>query len=122
MPRDERQRLNDILKAIANIEQYKGESSREEFGKNKMQQDAILLNLAIIGEAIGAVSDTVKAQNPTLSWVAMKRMRNIVIHAYFGVSLDIVWQTITQDLEPLREQIEAILRTDEGKQDEEESN
>lgn len=57
-----------------------------------------------------------------MRWSAMKRMRNIIIHAYFGISLDIVWQTITQDLEPLREQIEAILRTDEGKQDEEESN
>ena len=73
-------------------------------------QDAIVRKLEIIGEAANNISDKFKARFPDVPWRDIIDMRNRLIHGYFGVDLNIVWQVITKDIPPLHKQIKDILK------------
>src|SRR6266536_1170406 len=75
-------------------------------------QDAVLRNLQVIGEAAKRVSDGTRASHPEVAWKDMAGMRDRVVHDYFGVSLDIVWDVVEIHLGPLRIQILPLLPTD----------
>jgi uncharacterized protein with HEPN domain len=66
----------------------------------------------IIGEAAGRISDEVRAGHPQIPWRDIVGMRHHLIHAYYDVNLDIVWQTVTEDLPPLIPSLESILAED----------
>lgn len=76
---------------------------------NKMMQDAIIRQIEIIGEATSRISIVFKNEYPELPWVDMKDMRNKLIHNYFGVNIKHVWNVVTQDIRPLKLQVEKIL-------------
>lgn len=84
----------------------------EALGQNSQVQDAIVRNIEIIGEAAAHIynrePDFIQ-QHPQLPWAQMRAMRNAVIHEYFFVDLDIVWNTVKHDLPLLKQQIEALL-------------
>lgn len=107
--RDWRLRLQDILGCIVKIERFTRGQSFDTFQANDMMVDAVLRNLEIIGEAAGHIPTDVQERHPHIPWREMRAMRNIVIHAYFGVSLPIVWDTVTGDLTPLPPLLTAIL-------------
>ena len=73
-------------------------------------QDAIVRKLEIIGEAANNISDKFKARFPDVPWRDIIDMRNRLIHGYFGVDLNIVWQVITKDISHLHKQIKDILK------------
>ena len=70
----------------------------EEFCNSRMRYAAVIREFEIIGEAVGKLSEDLKAQFPDVPWREIKDFRNILIHEYFGVDLRIVWNTIHQDL------------------------
>jgi len=70
---------------------------------------ALVRLLEIVGEAAASVSQEQQSQLAKIPWRSMIGMRNRIIHAYFDVDLDIVWQTITEDLPPLVNELERIL-------------
>lgn len=87
------------------------------FEQNPQVQDAIVRNIEIIGEAANRVNRAAPefvAQHPELPWDDMRGMRNIVIHAYFAVDLQIVWRTVQEDLPRLKQQVDKLLH--EGNQ------
>lgn len=98
-------RIKDIIKAITKIEQYLDQMTFSEFKKNEMAIDAVVRNFEIIGEAANNIPDDVENANPQVPWKQMVEMRNFLIHEYFGVDLNTVWQTAHKYLPELKEQL-----------------
>lgn len=107
--RDDRERLEDILDAIARIAKYSARG-REAFESDELIQTWVVQHLQIIGEAASRVSDEMQSAHPEIAWANMVAMRNIIVHEYFGVDRDEVWSTVEFDLPTLKRQIEAIVR------------
>ena len=105
----DRKRLQDILKAILAIESYTV-SSYEEFIIEHKTQDAILYNLIIIGEAANQISDEFQETHATIPWSSMIGTRNIIVHGYDQVKLQIVWEILKEDLGHLKQEISKALR------------
>ncbi len=97
-------RLHDILGAIEAIEAY-SVSSYEEFVEDHKTQDAILFNLVIIGEAANQISEKFQEEHFTIPWSSMIGTRNIIVHGYDQVKLQIVWEIIQRDLDHLKQEI-----------------
>ncbi len=103
-------RIRDILDAIDKIVVHTAELDFDAFVGDGWTVDAVLRNLAVIGEAARHVPDEVVSAYPNLPWREMSDMRNIVIHEYFGVDLAIIWHTIREELPPIVPQLEELLR------------
>jgi uncharacterized protein with HEPN domain len=97
------------LQAITKIERFTHGLTYENFEQNELVVDAVLRNLEIIGEAASNISDDVRLNYPNIPWKRMVGLRNIVIHAYFNVDLNIVWQIIQVNLPATKSHIEAML-------------
>ncbi len=93
--------LNDIIESIADIKEFTAGMTRESFSIDKKTIKAVVRSLEVIGEAANKLPDDVRDGYPEISWQEIIGMRNRLIHEYFGVDLDIVWQTIEEDLKPL---------------------
>ena len=100
----DKKRLQDILDAIEAIEGY-SVSSFEEFLADSKTQDAILYNLIIIGEAANQISEEFQEQYYTIPWSSMIGTRNIIVHGYDQVKLQIVWKILQHDLASLKAEI-----------------
>jgi uncharacterized protein with HEPN domain len=108
-------RLGHIRDCIAKVEYLaKQLYSYDNFEKQWVEQDALIRNLEIIGEASVNISSALKAQYPDVAWVEMRGMRNFVTHQYFGISLSDIWSTVVNDIPILKKQIEDIISDLEG--------
>ena len=102
--------LKDIVKAMEKIFNYTEEMTKEEFKNDDLIVDAVLRNIEIIGEAANSVSNEIHEEYKDVPWRRMIGLRNIVIHEYFGVDLNIVWQVVTVNLPETKPKIEKILK------------
>jgi uncharacterized protein with HEPN domain len=107
--RDIRLFLMDIIEAIENIMEYTHGMDYEDFIKDKKTMDAVIRNLEIVGEAVKSMPEEIKKDYPEVDWKEIAGMRDKLIHEYFGVSYQIVWETIKGDLPAFEYQIERIL-------------
>lgn len=101
--------LQHILESIAAIQEYAEGLSKEEFLGNQEKQDAITRRLEIIGEAVKNLSDDFKDEHPEIAWYKAMGIRNILIHHYFGIDLEIVWETVQKSIPEFKEQIERLV-------------
>ena len=83
--------------------------TKEQFLLDETAKRAFARSIEVIGEAVKKVPDGLKARYPAIAWRAIAGMRDKIIHAYFGVDYEIVWDAATNKLPLLREQIEEIL-------------
>lgn len=100
--------LFDILECCERIASYIDGVAKGEFEQNYQLQDALIRKLEVIGEATKGLSDQITEANPNIPWSRMAGMRDRMVHQYFRVDLDVVWQTVTADIPALRDQIEPI--------------
>ncbi|MDX1913225.1 MAG: DUF86 domain-containing protein [Saprospiraceae bacterium] len=102
-------RLNHILDAIEEIEQYTKGLTLDDFIASSLVFNASVRQVAIIGEASARLSEHLRDAYPDIPWRQIIGMRNILVHDYFGISIHFVWSTIENDLPKLKSQIKTIL-------------
>ncbi len=107
--------LKHILDAINLIEDYLKDKEFQEFRNNHMLQDAVIREIEIIGEAAKKLSVDFKNKYSDIPWRQIAGMKDKLIHGYFGVDLDAVWDTATIDVPSLKERLEEILKKEENK-------
>ena len=101
--------LRHIRDAAKRIQEYTREG-RDAFMGNMMMQDAVVRNLEIIGEATKGLSPNFRARYPDIPWPSMAGMRDVLIHGYMGVDLEIVWDVVVNRIGPILADIERLLR------------
>ncbi len=97
--------IDDILTSINAIEEYTHDMSREELEKSRMKQSAIIREIEIIGEAVKNIPESVKNKHKRVEWRKIAGMRDVIIHGYFMVDLDAVWNAIKRDIPDLKNKI-----------------
>jgi len=90
--------LNDIRNAIDRIEQYTENLTIEAFSKDQKTIDAVVRNLEIIGEAANRLPEDFKASLPNIEWRKVVGLRHRIVHEYFGIDIQIIWQILHKDL------------------------
>lgn len=108
--------LESILECIEHIRKYVGGMTPEQLRMNGVVRDAVILRVALIGEAAGHLANDIKDKYPHISWADIVGMRNILIHDYEGIDDTRVWEVITRRMEPLKEAVEEMIKElDQGK-------
>ena len=102
-------RLQHILDAILEVENYLLNTDFSGFMENSMMRFACIKQMEIIGEASNYISEEIKSKFSTIEWDQIVGMRNIFVHEYFGVDSSIVWEIIKGDLPDLKEKVIEIL-------------
>jgi len=105
----DRDYLNDILYSIEMIYEYSDGISKQDFYKSQEKQDLIVHRLEIIGEAAKRLSDEVINNYPRVPWREIKGMRDVLIHQYDSILLEIVWETFKNKIPELEIEIKNIL-------------
>ncbi len=108
--KDFRLYVQDILEAIGRIEQYLEGLTFEQFSKDIKTTDAVIRNFAIIGKAAKNIPVNVKREHPEIAWKRVAGMRDKLIHEYFGVDLQIIWDTSKIDLATSKPLLEQLLK------------
>ena len=108
--RDPAERLRDIVEAIAAIERHSNCEKRA-FERDELLQTWFVRHLQIIGEAARTTPEEVRALAPEIPWPQIAGMRNILVHGYFEVDTDLVWDAATRDVPALKPAIEHLLAT-----------
>ncbi len=109
--RSDKDALEDMREAGQRIALYTAGMTYKSFLNDPKTQDAVVRNLEILGEAAKNISPELQAKHASIPWRGIAGTRGRLIHKYFGVDLDIVWQIITIDLPVLTKQIEDILNS-----------
>ena len=100
--------LKHILDSISDIEKSTNKLSRSVFESNKDVKDATLRRIEVIGEAVKNISEETKQKYPHIEWKKIAGTRDVIIHSYFNVDWDLVWDMIQKDIKTLKEQINKI--------------
>ncbi|MCJ7673652.1 MAG: DUF86 domain-containing protein [Sedimentisphaerales bacterium] len=106
---DDRVRLQHMLDAALEIEQYVQSSAREDLNRDRKLVHSLVHLLEIIGEAATQVSEELRGNVPGIPWSVIVGMRNRLIHAYFSINLSVVWSTSTEDIPLLITELKKIL-------------
>jgi uncharacterized protein with HEPN domain len=109
MPRDYKVYLDDILEAIAWIRIYTTGLTYESFQDDRKTVDAVVRNLEIIGEAVKQIPERIRDQHPDIDWKKIAGLRDILIHNYFGIDLELIWDILQNKLDPLEERVNQML-------------
>lgn len=107
--KDDRIYLLHILDAVQRVLDYTHDG-RDQFMADTKTQDAVIRNIEIIGEATKQLSTDLRTAHPDIPWKQIAGMRDTLIHRYFGVKLDLVWQVVEKDLPAFKTRVEEILK------------
>ncbi|MEQ9424363.1 MAG: DUF86 domain-containing protein [Cyclobacteriaceae bacterium] len=106
----DQERLAHILEAISEIDSYIKDSGLEQFLGHSMMRFAAIKQIEIIGEAANHLSEATKSQLSDVEWSQIVGMRNILVHEYFGIDFEIIWQIIIEDIPILKTKIERVIK------------
>lgn len=107
--RDWRFRIRDILSAVEAVIEYTDGMTFGEFVADRKTVDAVVRNLMTMGESVRWVPGQIQERHRDVPWRALRGVRNVVVHEYFGVDPRILWQTCVGDLPLLVPKLEAVL-------------
>lgn len=90
--------ISDIIESAEAIFSFTKDIDIKEFLKDRMRYSAVIREFEIIGEAVSKLPDDIKTENPGVHWQDIKDFRNLLVHEYFGVDLEIIWNVVKEDL------------------------
>lgn len=100
--------IEDMLASIRKIERYTSGMSQELFLQDEKTIDAVVRNLEILGEATRQLPEDFAVQHSDVPWRQIAGLRNRIVHDYFGLDLEIIWQVIQRDLPQFRARLEDL--------------
>jgi uncharacterized protein with HEPN domain len=109
MPRDSRVYLDDILDATRKITVYTGGFSKAAFLEDEKTLDAVVRNLEVIGEAVKKLPENLRAKHSAVEWKKIAGLRDILIHEYFGLDAEIVWDIVQNKVPALDREVRPML-------------
>ena len=101
--------LNDILYAISKVDEFIGGLTYEQFLEDEKTQFAVIRAIEVMGEATKNIPDPFKASHSSVPWRNISGMRDKLIHAYFGIDMDILWKTVTKEVPVIEPKIRQML-------------
>jgi len=104
--------IEDILNCIGKIEKYTKDLSFQAFSNNEMTVDAVIRNLEIIGEAVKKIPEEIKNKYSGIEWKEAAGFRDVLIHDYFGIDLESVWDTLHNNIPEFQKQIYEVLKAE----------
>ncbi len=108
--KDDRKYLLHILECIRRIEEDVA-GGRAEFEASHTIQDAVIRNLQVMAESTKRLSDGLKAQQSQIDWASIVGFRNLLVHDYFNVDSEVVWQIVSADVPPLKAAVARLLES-----------
>lgn len=108
-PLGNRVRLLHILTALEHIEDFIRDRTKQNLYDDVMFRSAVERQLEVIGEAANRLSSDLKAERSDVEWQNIAGFRNFIIHEYFGVDLELIWDIVTNKLAPLKEAVTDLL-------------
>ena len=108
-PARDKGRLKDMLEAILHVQDYVDGKSFEQVIGTPLIKHAVTYNIQIIGEASYWLTDEFKTSHSDTPWKQIEKTRHILLHDYYRIDNDILWLIITEDLQPLKEQLERYI-------------
>ena len=102
-------RIEHMLAAIANVEEFTNGVSAEEFVNSKVLFFAVVKNIEIVGEATYMLTKEFRESHQSIPWLVIEKMRHVLVHGYYTVSPEKVWKTVQEELPVLKEQLANLL-------------
>ncbi|MEO5826447.1 MAG: DUF86 domain-containing protein [Gemmatimonadales bacterium] len=99
----------ELLEATDLVAQYTAEVTFDDFAANIEKQDAVVRRLAVIGEAVKGLPESFRAQYPEVPWPSIAGALDILVHEYFRVDLELVWEMVQTALPKLAQQVRRIM-------------
>jgi uncharacterized protein with HEPN domain len=106
-------RLRHMVDAANEALSFTAGKSKSELRTDRALTLALIKSIEIVGEAASKVSRELRSQSEVIPWADIVAMRNRLIHSYFDVNLDIVWETVTEELPPLLKELQKLLATND---------
>jgi len=110
MSRSTREYFQHMLDEIAFLQAYIPQTTKDDLIHNELLKRAVIRSIEIIGEAIKQIPDGIKTKYPDVAWRPIAAMRDRLIHGYFGIDYDIVWDVLTTKIPVLEQQIRVIVQ------------
>lgn len=112
MRRDYKTLLEDIAEAADAVTEFTSGLTKDDLAADRKTRDAVIRNLEVIGEAVKKLPEDRRAAHPDVEWKRIAGLRDILIHDYFGIDLDIVWDVVQCKLPRLRRRVRQMLAED----------
>jgi len=104
--------VEDILTAVEKIETYTRNMTYDEFATTSVIIDAVIRNFEVIGEATKNIPKRIRNRYPDIHWKEAAGFRDVLIHSYFGIDVESVWDTVRFNIPAFKEQMERVLRSE----------
>lgn len=114
MRKDDQVRLRQIIDAAREAMSFVSGRTRADLDSNRMLVLSLVKDIEIVGEAAYQLTQTTREESSAVPWTDIIGMRHRLVHAYFDINLDILWQTVQEDLPPLVAMLETILPLGQG--------